>query len=126
MHKIPACGAQMKGTNDVIVLDARELSALLGETPDVISQGLVRLLTAPSKIPRVARTHVRALEIAHEGPDQVRPVVDLVGWKMLQPSACRVCEVQRKVANDVCVISRATQLACQAVVVEPERRVCLS
>ena len=79
MHKIPACGAQMKGTNDFGVIDARELSALLGEMPDVISQGLVKLLTAPSKIPRVARTHVRALEIAHKGPDQVRPIMDLVG-----------------------------------------------
>ena len=34
--------------------------------------------------------------------------------------------MQRKVANDDRVISRATQLACQAVVVELERRVRLS
>jgi len=83
----------MKGTNDFEVLDAGELSALLGEASDVIPQGLVRLLTAPSEIPRVPETHVWALEIAHEGPDQVRPVVDLVGRKVLKPGACGIRKV---------------------------------
>ena len=83
----------MKGTNDFGVLDAGELSALLGEASDVISQGLIRLLTAPSEIPRVAETHVCALEIAHEGPELVRPVVDLVGRKVLKPGACGIRKV---------------------------------
>ena len=100
----------MKGTDDFGVLDARELGALLGEMPDVISQGIVRLLKAPSKVPRVARAHVCALEVAHEGPDQVRPVVDLVGREMLKPGTCRVRKVQRKVADDDGIIGCAAQL----------------
>ena len=56
--------------------------------------------------------HVRALEVAHEGSDQVGLVVDLIGGKMFDPCARGICEVQRKVANDDDVISRAAQLAC--------------
>ena len=115
----------MKGTNDFGVLDARELSALLGEAPDVVSQGLVRLLTTPSKIPGVPRAHVCALEFSHESFDQVGLVVDLVGRKMLEPCSCRVCEVQRKVADDDRVVSHAAQLARQAVVVELQPRIRL-
>ena len=116
----------MKGTNDFEVLDAGELSALLGEASDVIPQGLVRLLTAPSEIPRVPEMHVCALEVSNESLDQVGPVVDLVGRKMLKPCSGRVCEVQRKVADDNRVVTRAAQLARQAVVVEPEPGVRLS
>ena len=116
----------MKGTNDFGVGDAGELDALLGEASDVVSQGLVRLLTAPSAIPRVHRMHERALEVAHEGSDQVGPIVDLIGGKMFKPHARRIRKVQRKVANDDGVISHAAQLACQAVVVEPEPGICLS
>ena len=70
-HQILACRGQMKGTNDVEVGDAGELDALLGEATNEITQGLVGLLTASSEIPRIPRMHVRALEVAHEGPDQV-------------------------------------------------------
>ena len=44
---------------------------------------------------------------------------------MLDPDACRVCKIQGKVANDDRVISRAAQLARQAVVVEPEPEIRL-
>ena len=115
----------MKGTNDFGVHDTRELSALLGEASDVVSQGLVRLLMTPSKIPGLLRAHVCALEVSHKSFDQVGPVVDLVGRKTLEPCSCRVCEVQRKVADDDRVVSRAAQLARQAVVVEPELRIRL-
>ena len=115
----------MKGTNDFGVLDAGELGALLGEATDVVPQRLIGLLLAPSEIPRVPRMHVRALEVSHENLDQISLVMDLVGRKMFEPGACIVCEMQRKVANDDCVIIRATQLACQAVVVETEPRICL-
>ena len=70
-HQILACRGQMKGTNDVGVGDTGELDALLGEATNVITQGLVGQLTASSEIPRIPRTHVRALEVAHEGPDPV-------------------------------------------------------
>ena len=98
----------MKGTDDVGVGDAGELSALLGETTNVVAQGLVGLLMAPLEIPRIPRMHVRALEVAHEGRDQVGPVVDLVGRKMLEPRACGFCKMQRKVANDDGIIGSAT------------------
>ena len=78
------------------------------------------MLMTPSKIPGIPRVHVYALEVPYESFDQVGPVVDLVGWKMLEPCSCRVCEVQRKVADDDRVVSRAAQLARQAIVVEPE------
>ena len=116
----------MKGSYDFGVLHAGELGALLGEMPDVTPQRLVGLLTTPSEIPGVPRVHICALDVSHESLDQVGPVVDLVGRKMLQPRACRICEMQRKVANDDGIISRTAQLACQAVVVEPEPGIRLS
>jgi len=70
--------------------------------------------------------HVCALEVSHESFDQVGPVVDLVGRKMLEPCSCRVREVQRKVADDDRIVSRAAQLARQAVVVESEPGIRLS
>ena len=78
------------------------------------------MLTAPSEIPRVSRTHVCALEVGHEGSGQVGPIVDLIGGKMFEPRAHGIRKVQRKVANDDGIISRAAQLACQVVVIEPE------
>ena len=92
-YEIPARCAQMNGTNDFGVGDAGELGALLGEASDVVSQGLVGLLTAPSEVPRISRTHVCALKIAHEGSDQVGPIVDLIGGKMFEPCTCRICKV---------------------------------
>ena len=83
------------------------------------------MLTTPSKIPGVPRAHVCALEVPYESFDQVGPVVDLVGRKMLEPCSWRVREVQRKVADDDRIVSRAVQLARYAVVVEPEPRIRL-
>ena len=70
--------------------------------------------------------HVCALEVAHEGPDQVVPVVDLVRKKVFEPCPRRDCEVQRKVADNHGVVGSATQLASQAVVVEPEPEISFS
>jgi hypothetical protein len=44
--------------------------------------------------------HVCALEVRHEGADQVVPVVDLAGRQVFEPSSRRVSEVQRQVADD--------------------------
>ena len=52
--------------------------------------------------------------------------MDLVGRKMFELGACTVCEMLGKVANDDRVIIRATQLACQVVVVELELGIRLS
>ena len=118
-HQILACRAQMKGTDNVGVGDAGELSAQLGEVANVITQGLVRLLTTPSEIPRIPMSHVCALEVAHEGPDQVRPVVDLVGGEVFEPCVRGIYKVQSKVTNDNSIITHTAQMASQAVVVEP-------
>ena len=112
--------------DDFGVGDVGELGALLGEAADEISQGLVGSLSAPLEIPKVPRAHVCALEVAHEGPDQVVPVVDLACRQVLEPRSCGVCKVQRKVAEDYDVVGRAAQLAGQAVVVEPKPGIGLS
>ena len=52
--------------------------------------------------------------------------MDLIGGKMFEPRACGIRKVQRKVANDDGIISRAAQLTCQAVVVETEPGIRLS
>ena len=52
--------------------------------------------------------------------------MDLVRGEVLEPCSRRVCEVQRKVADDHGVVSRAAQLTSQAVVIEPERGTGLS
>ena len=58
-----------EGIDDLDVGDAGELSALLGEAPHVVAQGLVRLLPAPFEVTGVPRAHVRALEVAFEDLD---------------------------------------------------------
>jgi hypothetical protein len=63
--------------------------------------------------------YVGALEVPHEGANQVVPVVDLAGRQVLEPRPCRIGEVQRQVADDDLVGGGSTQLARQAMVVEP-------
>jgi hypothetical protein len=69
--------------------------------------------------PRSPRAHVRALEVAGEGLDQVVPVGDLPRRQMLQPGSSGVGEEQGEVADDEVVIVRSTQLAGKSVVREP-------
>jgi hypothetical protein len=69
--------------------------------------------------------HIHALEVPHEGADQVVLVVDLAGRQVLEPRSSRVCEVQRQVADDDLIGGGSVQLACQAIVVEPHMRVRL-
>jgi hypothetical protein len=66
--------------------------------------------------------HVRALEVAGEGLDQVVPVGDLPRRQVLQPGTSDVGEEQGEVADDEVVIVRSTQLAGQPVVREPQFR----
>ena len=100
MHQVPARRALKEGTDYLRVGDAGELGALLGEALDVVTQGVVGLLLAPSEIPGVPRVHVSALVIAHEDPDQVVPVVDLARGQVFKPCPHRVCKVRTKVADD--------------------------
>jgi hypothetical protein len=66
-------------TDDVGVDDARQRVALLGEASDIVAQGLSGLLLAALEVPRVARAHVRALEVAYEDLSEVYPAADGVG-----------------------------------------------
>jgi hypothetical protein len=66
--------------------------------------------------------HVRALEVAGEGLDQVVPVGDLPRRQVLQPGTSDVGEEQGEVADDEVVIVRSTQLAGQSVVRKPQFR----
>ena len=45
---------------------------------------------------------------------------------MLEPRSCGVSEVKGEVADDDCVVRRTAQLACYAVVVEPDRGIGLA
>jgi hypothetical protein len=66
--------------------------------------------------------HVRALEVAGEGLDQVVPVGDLPRRKVLQPGSSGVGEEQGEVADDEVVIVCSTQVAGQPIVREPQFR----
>jgi hypothetical protein len=95
---------------------------LLRESPDVVPERLSRLLAAAPEIPGIPRAHVRALEVAGEGLDQVVSVGDLPRRQVLQPGSSGVREEQGEVADDEVVIVRSTQLAGQPVVREPQFR----
>jgi hypothetical protein len=61
--------------HDLGLDDARELRTALGKAPYEVSERLAGLLGARTQIPGVHRAHVFALEVSHEGADQVVPVV---------------------------------------------------
>jgi hypothetical protein len=50
-HQVLASGVGEESSNDVRVGDVRQLGALLRKPPDVLSEGLPRLLAAASEIP---------------------------------------------------------------------------
>jgi hypothetical protein len=121
-HQVAASGTGEERADDIRVGDVGQLGALLRKSLDVVPQGLSRLLAAASEIPGVPRAHVRALEVAGKGFDQVVPVGDLRRRQMLQPGSSGVGEEQGKVADDEVIIIRPTQLAGQPVVREPQFR----
>jgi hypothetical protein len=121
-HQVTARGAGEERADDIRVGDVGQLGALLRKSPDVVPEGFSRLLVAASEILGVPRAHVCALEVAGEDFDQVVPVGDLRRRQMLQPGSGSVGEEQGKVADDEVVIVRATQLAGQPVVREPQLR----
>jgi hypothetical protein len=101
---------------------ARELGTTLGEASYEVPRQLVGLLGARSQVPGVPEAHVCALEVPHECANQVIPVVDLTGQQMLEPCPSRVREVQRKVTDDHFISGGTSQLARQAIVVQPYTR----
>jgi hypothetical protein len=74
-----ARGALEEGVHDLRLGHAQKLRAALGEASYEFPKRLVGLLRACAQVPGVSRAHVRALEVPHEGADQIIPVVDLAG-----------------------------------------------
>lgn len=62
--------------------DVGQLDALLGESPDVVVHGFIRLLPTAPKVLGVTGVHVCALEVVPEDPNQVVPVIDLCRRKV--------------------------------------------
>jgi hypothetical protein len=103
-----AGGAGEEHADDIRIGDVGQLGALLRESPDVVPERLSRLLSAALEIPGVSGAHVRALEIAGEGLDQVIPVGDLPRRQVLQPGPSGVGKEQGEVTDDEVVIVRST------------------
>jgi hypothetical protein len=97
--------------HDLRLGHARELRAALGEAPYEVPERLVGLLGACAQVPGVFRAHVRALEVPHEGADQIVPVVDLAGRQVLESRPCRVGEMQGEVTDDDLISGGSAQLA---------------
>ena len=81
---------EQEGSYHVSVGDVRELVALSGEAPDVPTEGLTGLLTAVLEVPWVPKALVCALEVSHKDLLQIRPTLNQVGRKVLQPCSCRI------------------------------------
>jgi len=82
-----------EGSDDVGVHDVGELGALVGESPDEVSERLIGLMAAAPEVPGVPRAHICALEVLDEDLDQVGPVVDHALREMLEPCSGRIGQV---------------------------------
>jgi hypothetical protein len=60
--------AILKRRDDIVISCIGELSAALGEAPDVLVKTLPRVLLIVPQLPLLARARVRALEVADENP----------------------------------------------------------
>jgi len=69
VYQLLAGGAGNEGPNDVRVGDVGELGALLGESPDEISERFVRLLSAAPEVLGISKMHVCALDVLDKDPD---------------------------------------------------------
>jgi hypothetical protein len=92
-HEVPAGRTLEECMHDLGLGDARELSTTLGEASYEVPERLAGLLGAHAHVLGVLGAHVCAMEVPHEGADQVVPVVDLAGRQVFEPSPRRVCEV---------------------------------
>ena len=79
-----------EGLDHVGVGDVGELIVLLGETLDVLPEGLVGPLSVVAKVPRVPRPSVRTLEVADEDQMEITLVADAARLELLEPSSGRV------------------------------------
>ena len=85
MHQLLAGGIGDEGSDDIGVRDVGELDALLGESPNEVTEGLIRLLPTTSEVLGVPRVHVCVLEVPNKDPDQVGTAVDQTLREMHEP-----------------------------------------
>jgi hypothetical protein len=64
MDQAVAHSAVPVGQNDISVCHTWECVALLGETPDVVPEGLALLRSVAPEVTGVAGVHIGALEVA--------------------------------------------------------------
>jgi hypothetical protein len=84
-NQLLAGGSREESYDNVRVGDVGKLSALFGETTDIVMKGLARLLLTAPDVPRVARVYIGPLEVPFEHPFQIALVVDLSRWEVLEP-----------------------------------------
>jgi hypothetical protein len=75
--KLFESGSREESNDDVRVGDVGKLGALFGETPDIVTQRLVRLLFTTPEVPRVAGAHIGPLEVPLEHSHQIVPDMNL-------------------------------------------------
>jgi hypothetical protein len=85
-----ASGSREKSHDDIGVGDVGKPSALFGETSDIVTEGLARLLFTAPEVPRVARAYIGPLEVPLEHLFQVIPIMDLSRWEFLEPGSSGV------------------------------------
>jgi hypothetical protein len=66
--------AGLEFQDDVSIGHPRELVALSGEAPNLISEGFTQLLPIALQVPGVAKTHIRAMDVAGEDVLEILPV----------------------------------------------------
>jgi hypothetical protein len=90
LDKPLASGPREESHDDIGVGDVGKLGALFRETPDIVTERLVRLLFTTLKVPRVAGAHVGPLEVPFEHSHQIIPVMDPSRWEILEPCSSGV------------------------------------
>jgi hypothetical protein len=65
MDKGLACGTILESGDDLVVSRVRELSAMLGEAANVVTETLTLLSPTTEKFTRIARLHVGTLEVPY-------------------------------------------------------------
>lgn len=97
-------GAISKGTYHVDVGGIEEFISLLGEPPDVILKTPIALLGTYLEVPRAPKAFVGALEVSDKSLPEVGPVVDGVGWQMLEPGPRPLRKVNGEELGDEVVV----------------------
>jgi hypothetical protein len=87
---------------------------------DVVTEGLVWLLSIVLEVLGALKAHVGVLKVPHEDLLQVRPILDGAGREVLQPCSGQVDQEQGEVADDEVVIIRAASLIGKQVVLKPK------